>query len=268
MDQLVTKTIMKSDDMVIEFKYYKDMPIVSYYTIETEDLFYTQDGSYVDFKCRHSLNTDATLGDITELLVNNLDKSESKDVTEKDIIELLLKDHERYVEAYKKGLATDDPGKCVVYHNKRDLVRQSMKLVLSMKFSNMAIYKYLVDSYSYIEDGYEYMYIFLENMWSVIKDEVLEIVKKDLKEYQNIDYDKVLVYRGFNKYSREDGVSYTFNYKTAKFFADRWDSQGYVNMYEVDVKDILAYIHHEEEIITNNAKLLAENVKGSKVTYE
>ena len=35
---------------------------------------------------------------------------------------------------------------------------------------------------------------------------------------------------------------------------------GYVNMYEVDVKDILAYNHLEEEIITDEVKLLEENV--------
>lgn len=36
--------------------------------------------------------------------------------------------------------------------------------------------------------------------------------------------------------------------------------ESYVNMYKVDVKDILAYNHHEEEILTDNAKLVLENV--------
>lgn len=237
------QVLKKTEDINIELCYFEDMPYVAYYTIETEDLFYSQDLPGVNMRCKNKYNL-----------------ADMKDVTTDMAVEFLMEDHKRYVRLYNEGVEKDNPRKCTVYHNKRDLVRQSMKIVLSMRFSNMAIYEYLVDTYSYIEDGFEYMYIFLENMVSVIKDQVLEKVKKDLKEYQNVTSDKVVVYRGFNQYSREDGTSFTFSLDIAKQFAFRWGENGYVNKYEVNVEDIIAYVHHEEEIITNNANLLEVNV--------
>lgn len=235
--------IRETEDFTVDKCEFEDLPIIGFTSIDSDILFYSVETSALSFK------------------IANDKGIKYEDITNDDLADMMIEDYPKYLELYEKAVKEDDPSIATTYHNKRDLVKQSMKLILSDNFSDMALYNYLVDTYSRIEDGFEHMFLFIDLIHSKVKKQVLERIKKDLKEYQNLDTDKVLVYRGFNKYSREDGTSYTFSYKTAKFFADRWNSEGYVNMYEVEVKDILAYIHHEEEIITNNAKLLEINVK-------
>lgn len=70
-------------------------------------------------------------------------------------------------------------------------------------------------------------------------------------------YKYIEVYRGVNSKNREDGLSYTFDLKVAKFFANRWCDSGRVNKYKVPIDDVVAYINNgEDEILTNNAEFL------------
>ena len=68
--------IKKTEDYTIELCYFDDMPYVSFYSIETEDLFYTQDTTGVHFRCKSEYN----LEDI-------------KDLKTDMVVEFLLKDH-------------------------------------------------------------------------------------------------------------------------------------------------------------------------------
>ena len=59
--------------------------------------------------------------------------------------------------------------------------------------------------------------------------------------------DRVTVYRGVAKGRNPDGLSWTDSYKTAKWFADRWYSDGVVRKGTVLKKDILAYFNSRDE---------------------
>ena len=59
--------------------------------------------------------------------------------------------------------------------------------------------------------------------------------------------DTVTVYRGVAKGRNPDGLSWTDSYETAKWFADRWHSNGEIRRGVVLKKDILAYFNGRDE---------------------
>lgn len=86
-----------------------------------------------------------------------------------------------------------------------------------------------------------------------IKDDIFNSLKDKID-----NKNKIIVYRGINNKNRKyDGISYTLNIEVAKRFSKRWNSDGIINTYEVNIDDILAFIDNgEEEIISKKAKLL------------
>ena len=86
-----------------------------------------------------------------------------------------------------------------------------------------------------------------------IKTDILN----SLKDKTN-NNDKIIVYRGINENNRgNDGISYTLDFEIAKRFSKRWNNNGQVNKYEIDINDIIAYIDTgEKEIISKKAKLI------------
>lgn len=59
--------------------------------------------------------------------------------------------------------------------------------------------------------------------------------------------DQVTVYRGVAKGRNPDGLSWTDSYDTAKWFANRWHSNGEIRQGVVLKKDILAYFNGRDE---------------------
>lgn len=182
-----------------------------------------------------------------------------RDIDDKAMIEFMLKRHHVYLERYEEGIKLDEPETAFLFCQKRDYAKQYYKAFYSNKFSEKALYDYAKKLYCYSEDGYGYELLgtFLEILRYKLGIEVTTQLKLDLKNYIQED-GTVVVYRGFNKHSREDGISYTLDYDIAKFFAKRWDSEdvGYINKYKVNLKDISAYISSEKEIVATKAILL------------
>ena len=64
----------------------------------------------------------------------------------------------------------------------------------------------------------------------------------------------ITIYRGFNKYSRENGNSFTLSKKVAIKFSNRWgEDEGYVNKYQIHIDDVVAFItdRTEAEIVAD-----------------
>ncbi len=80
--------------------------------------------------------------------------------------------------------------------------------------------------------------------------------KEDYAKYLNFP-DSITVYRGVGSKSREDGISWTIDKKTAIWFANRFSSKGYVLQGVVEKDDILAFFNdrNESEIIVSPKKV-------------
>lgn len=64
------------------------------------------------------------------------------------------------------------------------------------------------------------------------------------------------VYRGLqHKDSVVRGLSWTRNYKQAKWFAERWLSKGEVYCAKIDKESVYAYYYTEDEVVVNPCKL-------------
>lgn len=241
--------ISKTEDYIIDLCFYTDMPI-GYVTYEDSELFFSVDVSTLVFNHYKGLDNVIKYEQLIE---------KAKEIAEEGILNYKV----RVYHIYHQGLIEDNPLKSLTYHNKRDIVRQVYLSFMNDHFSQAGKYELLVESYSYVEDGYESLILMLDAFRmgnpNYVKMKVLQDLHLDGKKIVN---DSVIVYRGFNKYSSLEGTSYTFNLDTAKFFANRWDSEGYVNKYCVKVSDILAYISDrgEDEVITTKATLIEENI--------
>lgn len=143
------------------------------------------------------------------------------------------------------------------YVYKRDVVPVLEKMIDEGTYSNKYLYDFICEHWSSIEDGYD-----LETLFEHLdffrfnykcRKEITKQLKKQLKK--QIDTDGyVTVYRGFNKYSREDGNSFTLSKDVAIYFSNRWGkNEGYVNKYKVHIKNVVAFItdRNEAEIIVD-----------------
>jgi len=82
---------------------------------------------------------------------------------------------------------------------------------------------------------------------------------EDYKIYQTLP-DKFTVYRGVAVGRNPKGLSWTQNYKTAKWFANRFnksDKKGYIQTAEINKRNVLAYFNtrNEDEIVADTSKL-------------
>ena len=85
--------------------------------------------------------------------------------------------------------------------------------------------------------------------------------EKDLEIYNNFD-DTVTIYRGVQA-GNYKGMSWTTDYKTAKWFANRFKGNGKVYKTEVSKSDILAYFscRNENEIVIDVTTINKDKVK-------
>ena len=232
-----------------EYQIYKyiteDFPFLSYVEYDNGTISYTRE--FTDLIFRYGRNK------YNNTSISNIEKTPNE-----DLIKYIKQDFPKIQERYERELKNDEPSLAFIYHNKRDLSKQFYYLMINQEFSPESLYKYGKEVYSHIEDGTGYDLVFQSlallkrTLGKFVEDNIREEIKDRI-----VEGDKVIVYRGFNKFSREDGFSYTFDKEVADFFAKRWhrkdEESGYVGTYEVEVKDIIAYIKREKEIITEHA---------------
>lgn len=238
-----------TDEYSVDLHTFEDMPIVTYVSYEDSELYFSVDSTTLVFK--HYMENNIKLDSVTALM------DKLKEIGEEEILKYrdMIRDH------YYKCLQEDDPVRALVYHNKRDKVRQVYLILMNGHFSPKAFYELLVDTYSHVEDGFETLVLMMEAYKMRHDEYVRKEVRKALRQHKGNVGGEVIVYRGFNKYSNPQGTSYTFDYEIAKFFANRWDSEGKVNEYKIKVKDILAYIpSKEDEVVSCKSTLLREDL--------
>lgn len=125
----------------------------------------------------------------------------------------------------------------------------------------------------------DFLFDFLEDIELLKPREVFELYKDlytatdyapDLAEeiqyissFYNIQDDvdiigTVKAYRGVNKYNSDDGYSYTLNREIAEWFANRYDSNGYIKEVEITKNDVIFYNNDrsEEEVFLKKSSLL------------
>lgn len=197
---------------------------------------------------------------LTDLMfLYNLDLS--GDLPAEKIVDGMLDLAEKFKDTYNKGVKEDNPSYATMFCDKRDRTKQFYYMMYNDQFSDRAMYEFAKDTYSGIECDYGYDLLFrgMEYYYSQdisIKEEISKALEGHIKG------SILVVYRGINEKNRIDGLSYTLDLETAKFFANRWGKEGYVNKYEVNIDDVLAFIDNgEKEIITNNAILIEENIE-------
>ncbi|GAA0092950.1 hypothetical protein UT300009_29800 [Paraclostridium bifermentans] len=166
---------------------------------------------------------------------------------------------DKFKDNYYQYLEEDCPSSATMFCDKRDKTKQFYKMMLNEHFTDESMYKFALQSYSSIEDGYGYDLLLRGIKLYKKRCDIQESIKKDLKDHiDNEGY--VIIYRGINNKSREDGTSYTLDTKVAKFFANRWNSNGHIKKCKVHIDDILGYIDNgESEIITEKAIVLDED---------
>lgn len=179
----------------------------------------------------------------------------------KKVVDGMLDLAKQFKEQYNKFLKDDCPTSATIFCDKRDKTKQFYKMMLNGHFSDSSMYDFALQSYASIEDGYGYELLFKAIKYYGEKCDTQKNIKKELKDH--IDKDGyIIIYRGINNRSREDGTSFTLNKDVANFFANRWNSNGCINKYKVHIKDILGFIDNgEEEILTENAILLEEYIQ-------
>lgn len=96
------------------------------------------------------------------------------------------------------------------------------------------------------------------------------MVAEDYKIYQSLP-DRFTVYRGVAVGRNPKGLSWTQNYITAKWFANRFNQfsksneKGYIQTAEVNKRDVLAYFNtrNEDEVVIDSSKLNIHVLKTS-----
>ena len=92
------------------------------------------------------------------------------------------------------------------------------------------------------------------------------LMEKDELEYYNNLPETVKIYRGVAVgRAEQQGLSWTCNYETAKWFSqrfDRADEKGYIIKGEIAKKDIFAYLNgrNEDEILCNSSKVMNKEI--------
>lgn len=185
----------------------------------------------------------------------------TNDFPTEEIVDAMLDLANKFKKIYDEGMQNDNPERATMFCDKRDKAKQFYYMMINEHFSEKVMYEFAKNSYSSIECNYGYDLLF-ESMKRYISRDIN--IKKDIRKSLegHIKGSILEVYRGINKRNRKDGLSFTLDKKVAKFFADRWKEEGYINKYEVHIDDVVAFIDNEEqEIITKNAKLIEEHIK-------
>ena len=142
------------------------------------------------------------------------------------------------------------------YIYKLDVVPTLEEMIDKGEFSNKYLYDFICEYWSSIEDGNDLetlAYYLFECRYSLsCRYEITKQLKKQLKKQINA-HGYITVYRGFNKYSREDGNSFTLSKDKAIWFSKRFGDEGYVNKYEIHIDNVIAFItdRNEAEIIAD-----------------
>ena len=242
-----TKLIASNGEYnIIKFEN-REMPFLSYLCYDSKKFFYIKDLTSIMFQYNQRVGVKCdVINDINEF-------------PDKALIEELLIQHSNMEEMYNKGVEKDSAIVAFMCHDKRSLLGQAYKIPLSGDFSTKALYNYYMYAYCRMEDCYAEIIELLKKLMCRDPKGVNQCIK-DVLKVSGITDDTLIVYRGFNSKSRLNGTSFTFNKEIAQRFANRWGSNGYVNKYKVHIEDVLAYIEYEEEIVTEKAVLLEENV--------
>lgn len=83
------------------------------------------------------------------------------------------------------------------------------------------------------------------------------IDEEDLEHYNNLP-EVITIYRGVKPKNKVEALSWTDNYDTAKWFADRFEANGKVYKAQINKEDILVYTNqrNEHECIVDFTKLM------------
>ena len=123
--------------------------------------------------------------------------------------------------------------------------------------SDKDIYDFICEEWHRVENGTDledlFCYLYDSRYSFSCRQGIAKQLKKQLKK--QIDSDGyITIYRGFNKYSRENGNSFTLSKKVAIKFSNRWgEDEGYVNKYQIHIDDVVAFItdRTEAEIVAD-----------------
>lgn len=240
----IETTIYKNRDVKIKKYISKDFVYLSYITYEDDNLFFSK--KIADVAGVYYLSNNINIG------VLEIEKVEDSLLCE-IVLETYLPTYQTFL---KKGVDENNILTCITLHEKTDLARQYMKLALNSSFGSASLYELSKHMYQVNEnDAYFDMALdFMKSaLYGVGGEKIKSSVSDELSDF--IDEDGFLfVYRGFNKFSREDGVSFTLKKEVADFFARRWDSDGEVRTYNVHIDNVIAFLGNGElEIVTENA---------------
>lgn len=83
------------------------------------------------------------------------------------------------------------------------------------------------------------------------------IMDQNEKNYLNSLPDEVTIYRGTHTQNNSKALSWTANYDKAKWFANRFDEDGYILQATINKKDIVAFfnVRNEDELIVDFNKI-------------
>lgn len=232
-----SKIIYKKDNITIKEVNFEEYSFMDYISYEDEQICFSKDKMSIMF--------------------NFNIKEDDVD----DIIQSVLKLSKMFKEIYSKSVKEKNIFSATSFCEKRDLTSFFYKMLSNMDFDYKALYEFAATSYSRIECDYGYDNLIYGMEICISKDEsIIKDLKKALKKYTKDGTLKV--YRGTNEKNRDNGYSYTLDYKVAKFFANRWGKKGKVNEYEININDVIAFIDSgESEIIAKKSVFKKEVIK-------
>jgi len=146
---------------------------------------------------------------------------------------------------------------------KRQLENGNYEMLFHMMVSNMRLYVFnqtfssipenkVYEVFKFVYQSSEYG--FEDFHWGQIIPMCERENRHDL-EILKREYGKQLtIYRGC-KDNTEDGFSWTLDKEVAEFFANRFDTEGYVLKGKVDTEQVLTYIDRESEVIVEINKV-------------
>ena len=236
--------LYEKDDIIITEYHYPKIPFLDNLEYEDNTICFTADKMMLAMASKINYTKDDGTINI------NIIKS-------KDLIDTLLMVAYSNKKTYLEGVNEDNIFKATIFCDKRDLTKMFYKLLINDDFTYKQLYEYATTSYSRIEDDYGYDILVKGMEYCINKDKsIKEDIVSSILNHTNDN--KIIAYRGVHKFSRnKDGLSYTLDKKVAEFFAKRWNSEGIINTYKIDINDIIAFIDNgEKEIISKKAELI------------